>query len=269
MTGRSTDDAITKPTFGMGADALLNLFRTGSYNIEGRMPESSNLTLLVNVSENDGTNKNSEELAIPDATSEPVSHRAIYKPSGGERPLHDFPDGLYRREVAMYELATALTWDVVPPTTIAEGPLGEGSIQAFVDAKFEHHYFSLSEAGLGEADLRRLCALDVIANNADRKSGHCLLAKNGRVLLGIDHGLTLHAQFKLRTVMWDYVGDPLEDELLVDIERLLDSDIKVTLGDLLTSLEVDALLTRALALHTSGVFPEDNTGGHRWPWPLV
>lgn len=252
-----TDDAASRPTFGLSAEDLLELFRSGQYEIEGRMPESSNLTLLVTVT--------GEQ---PPEDDEPISHRAIYKPGKGERPLVDFPDGLYRREVAMYKLASALGWDVVPPTAIVDGPLGEGSAQAFVDANFEHHYFSLSEAGLGEKDLRQLCVLDFIANNTDRKSGHCLQAQNGRIL-GIDHGLTFHNQFKLRTVMWEYVGDPLGEEILADIDRLLDSDIAATLGELLTGLEIDAVHTRARALRTAGVFPEDDTGGHRWPWPLV
>lgn len=260
----------------MSANELLDLFHTGEYEIEGRMPESSNLTLLATVtggasSNQDSTassNNSGPKGSAPVGAARTNSHRAIYKPAVGERPLADFPGGLYRREVAMYELANTMGWDVIPPTTIVDGPLGEGSVQAFVDANFEHHYFSLAEAGMGDPDLRQLCVLDFIANNTDRKSGHCLQAHNGRIL-GIDHGLTFHAQFKLRTVMWDYVGDPLGETALTGIDRLLNTDISTTLGDLLTSLEVDALLTRARALRSAGVFPEDETGGHRWPWPLI
>ena len=244
--------------FDLPADELIDLFQTGEMEVEGRMPYSSNATLMVTVSDPEGAG----------GEAGPRSHRAIYKPGRGERPLWDFPAGLYKREVAMYRLAEALGWSVIPPTTIAEGPLGEGSVQAFVDADFEQHYFTLHEAGIGQQDLERLCALDLIANNTDRKSGHCLLGRDGRVY-GIDHGLSFHAQFKLRTVLWDYIGEPVPAEILAAVERFIDRGPPPGLSCLLDGFEMDAVMARAQALVDAGVYPDDETGGHRWPWPLV
>ena len=242
--------------FDLSTADLIDLFQTGELEIEGRMPYSSNATLMVTVSD------------PPEAGDLQRVHRAIYKPGRGERPLWDFPPDLYKREVAMYRLADALGWTVIPPTTMVEGPLGEGSLQAFVDADFEQHYFTLHEDGVGDDDLRLLCALDLIANNTDRKSGHCLLGRDGRIY-GIDHGLSFHAQFKLRTVMWDYVGEPVPAQALTDIARFVQEGPPVELSCLLDSFEMDAVMSRAAALVDAGVFPDDETNGHRWPWPLV
>jgi uncharacterized repeat protein (TIGR03843 family) len=170
--------------------------------------------------------------------------------------------------VAAYRLAGALGWSVVPPTAIGTGPLGEGSLQAFVDADFSEHYFTLLERGAHLDDLRRLCVLDLIANNTDRKSGHCLLGRDGRVY-GIDHGLAFHAQFKLRTVMWDFIGEPVPEPLLKAVTAFHDEGPPVELTCLLDRFEADAMLRRAEAVVAEGVFPDDDTGGRRYPWPLV
>lgn len=240
------------PAFGLESDELINLFQSGDFEIEGRMADSSNATLLVVVHDETPGRR----------------HRAIYKPGSGERPLWDFPPDLYKREVAMYRLADQLGWDVVPPTTIAEGPFGEGSVQAFVNADFRHHYFSLHEEGIGTEDLMTLCALDIVANNTDRKSGHCLLGSDGRVY-GIDHGLSFHAQFKLRTVMWDYVGEPLPAVVTRGLEKLTADGVAADVRCLLDRLETDAVVARARALLDARRYPDDETGGRRWPWPLV
>lgn len=241
--------------FDLSADDLIELFTEGEMEIEGRMPYSSNATYLVTMHRqlDDGTGR---------------SHRAIYKPGRGERPLWDFPPDLYKREVATYRLANTLGWDVVPPTTVGSGPLGEGSLQAFVDADFSEHYFTMLESGVGLDDLYQLCALDIVANNTDRKSGHCLLARNGRVY-GIDHGLSFHAQFKLRTVMWDFVGEDLPPEVSGALARFVADGPPVELTCLLDRFEADAMVARARALLEAGVYPDDDTGGHRYPWPLV
>lgn len=246
----SPNTSESNTAFDLPALELIELFQTGEMDVEGRMPYSSNATLLVTVS------------------NETLSHRAIYKPGRGERPLWDFPSGLYKREAAMYRLADALGWDVIPATTIAEGPHGEGSVQAFVNANFEEHYFTLHEAGMGESDLMQLCLLDIIGNNTDRKSGHCLLGKDGRVY-GIDHGLSFHGQFKLRTVMWDYVEEPIVETDLAAIQKFVADGPPSELLCLLDTIETDAMMARASALAEAGVFPEDETHGHRWPWPLV
>ncbi|MCP3992972.1 MAG: SCO1664 family protein [Actinomycetia bacterium] len=224
-------------------------------DVEGRMPYSSNATFLVVVSDSDGR-------------AAPRSHRAIYKPSRGERPLWDFPPDLFKREVATYRLAEALGWEVVPPTVIGSGPMGEGSVQAFVDADFSEHYFTMLENDVGLDDLRRLCLLDLIANNTDRKSGHCLLGRDGRIY-GIDHGLSFHAQFKLRTVMWDFVGQPIPAEALAAIDHFLAEGPPSDLLYLLDSFEGDAMVSRARDLLEARIFPDDDSGGHRYPWPLV
>ncbi|MGI9598401.1 MAG: SCO1664 family protein [Acidimicrobiales bacterium] len=254
-------EAGFESAFDLSTDDLIDLFQTGEMEIEGRMPYSSNATLMVVMSDEEPVDGSGDTGAIR-------SHRAIYKPGRGERPLWDFPPDLYKREVAMYRLAEALGWAVIPPTTMVEGPLGEGSVQAFVDADFEQHYFTLRESGIGRPDLERLCALDVIGNNTDRKSGHCLLGRDGRIY-GIDHGLSFHAQFKLRTVMWDYIGEALPAEMLDDIERFVSADPPAGLACLLDSFEIDAVMARAGALLDAGAYPDDETGGHRWPWPLV
>ncbi len=236
--------------FDLPVHELIELLEGGEIDVEGRMPYSSNATFLVEVSEGDR------------------SHRAIYKPGKGERPLWDFPPELFKREVATYRLSAALGWEVVPPTVIASGPYGEGSVQAFVDGDLSEHYFTLLEAGVGLDDLRKLCALDLISNNTDRKSGHCLLGRDGRIY-GIDHGLSFHAQFKLRTVIWDFIGEPIPEDILTSVEGFLETGPPVELRCLLDALETDAMLARARALCEERVFPDDDTGGRRYPWPLV
>ena len=151
--------------------------------------------------------------------------RGIYKPHAGERPLWDFPDGLYRREVAAHELSAALGWDVVPLTILREDmPHGIGSLQQFVDADFEQHYFTLLDDEATHPQLRRMAVFDIVSNNTDRKGGHCLVDADGHIW-GIDNGLSFHAEFKLRTVIWDFAGEPVAPELLADLERLVDEGL--------------------------------------------
>ena len=144
--------------------------------------------------------------------------RAIYKPRRGERPLWDFPSGLDHREVAAYELSEALGWDLVPPTILRDGPLGMGSVQLFIEADFEQHYFTLYEDEAHHDALRTMCAFDLVGNNTDRKSGHCLLGLDGRIR-GIDHGLMFHHEFKLRTVIWEFGGEPVPEPILAGGRR--------------------------------------------------
>lgn len=230
-------------------DRLLALLADADIAVQGRMPWSSNATFLV-------------ELTLGDEHT-----HAVYKPVRGERPLWDFPPGLGKRETAAWELSEALGWGVVPPTVLRDGPLGEGSVQLFVDADFEQHYFTLLEDEAFHPQLRRLAAFDVVANNTDRKGGHCLLARDGRIF-GIDHGLAFHEDFKLRTVIWDFGGEPVPDDLLADLERLVTSGLPDTMGALLTPVECRAVLFRARTLVEAGTFPVD-TSGRQYPWPLV
>jgi uncharacterized repeat protein (TIGR03843 family) len=236
--------------FDLPIDELTELLAIGDMEIEGRMPYSSNATLLVTMTKGD------------------ASHRAIYKPGQGERPLWDFPDGLYKREVAMFELSDQLGFEVIPPTLLVDAELGPGSLQAFVKAHFSEHYFTMMEEGVGGDDLRQLCVLDLIGNNTDRKAGHCLLGGDGRIY-GIDHGLAFHAQFKLRTVMWDFVDEEIPAASMEAIARFVDTGPRDSLARLLDTFEVDAMIGRARAVLDEGRFPEDDTGGQRYPWPLV
>jgi uncharacterized repeat protein (TIGR03843 family) len=225
------------------------VLRDGEVEVLGRMPWSSNATYLCEV------------VCGPDTV------RAIYKPRRGERPLWDFPSGLDHREVAAYELSEALGWDLVPYTLLRDGPLGIGSLQQFVEADFEQHYFTLYEDAAYHDQLRAICAFDLVGNNTDRKSGHCLLGLDGRIR-GIDHGLMFHHEFKLRTVIWEFGGEPVPESILTVVDALAGSELPDPLARLLDPFERDAVRTRAAALVRAGCFPIDQTG-RRYPWPLV
>ena len=226
----------------------MSLLQDGHIEVKGRLPWSSNATFLVSVCEND------------------LQTDAVYKPARGERPLWDFPDGLYRREVAAYRVSEALGWHIVPQTVMRDdAPLGRGSLQQFVDADFSEHYFTLLESGEHEDALRRIGVFDMVVNSADRKSGHCLLDRAGHIW-AIDNGLTFHAEPKLRTVIWDFAGDDIPDTLVADVAALAKNP--PDLSDLIASYEIDALVARARQLVERPAFPEPS---HRraYPWPLV
>ncbi|MGC8462671.1 MAG: SCO1664 family protein [Acidimicrobiales bacterium] len=238
-----------------GLEELTDLLATAPLAVEGRLPWSSNLSLLVTV-----------EAPRPDDAT--AALHAVYKPGRGERPLWDFPDGLYRREVAAAVLSDALGWGLVPPTVLRhDGPLGSGSVQLFVDADYEEHYFTLVETGKHDAALRAICAFDIVANNADRKSGHVLLGAGGR-LWAIDHGLCFHEAPKLRTVIWDFAGDPVPAHLLDDLAALVD-DLPGELTRLLAPAERTAVARRAADLVETGCFPEPAGERPPYPWPLI
>ncbi|MBI4340083.1 MAG: SCO1664 family protein [Chloroflexi bacterium] len=197
-------------------------------------------------------------------------HRVVYKPCKGEAPLWDFPDGtLYLREYAFYLLSEALNWGLVPYTIVRDGPHGVGSVQLFVESDPRANYFTLRESH--REGVLQICALDVLANNADRKASHCLLGLDGRVW-AIDHGITFHSDPKLRTVIWDFAGDPVPQQIMRDLESLLEEfdspgGLRKQLGPLLNPEEVNALQRRALALLRRPLFPFP--GPRRsvpWPW---
>ena len=221
----------------------------GELEVLGRMPWSSNATFLSEVRCGDDV------------------MRAIYKPRRGERPLWDFPSGLDHREVAAYQLSEALGWDLVPRTILRDGPMGPGSVQEFVEADFQQHYFTLYEDESTHDALRAMCAFDLIGNNTDRKSGHVLRRLDGQII-GIDHGLMFHHEFKLRTVIWEFGGQPIPPPLVSDVAALAESELPDQLASLLDVFERDAVRTRARALADAGCFPIDETG-RRYPWPLV
>jgi len=229
--------------------SALDLLTRGEITVKGRMPDSSNATFLVWL-----------EL-------EGAATHAIYKPGRGERPLWDFPPELYRREIAAYRLSEALGWGLVPLTIPREGPFGEGSLQLFVDADFEQHYFTLLENEVQHERLKIICLFDLAANNADRKSGHCLLGPDGAVY-AIDNGLCFHVEPKLRTVIWDFAGQPIPDARLDDLARFAGARVPDELAELLPAPEQKALHARIKRLVAERRFPRDRSG-HRYPWPLV
>jgi uncharacterized repeat protein (TIGR03843 family) len=230
------------------ADAFTLLTR-GRITLRGRMPYSSNATFLA-------------ELDLDGAAG-----LAVYKPVRGEQPLWDFPPGLFKRELAAYLLSEALGWGLVPPTVRREGPYGEGSLQLFVSADFEQHYFTLRENPAHHECLKRICVFDLVANNADRKAGHCLLASDGAIY-AVDNGLCFHVEPKLRTVIWDFGDEPIPEGLLDALRRFLASPLSDALAAWLAPAEGEALRRRAHALVTDGRFPTD-ASGVRYPWPLV
>jgi uncharacterized repeat protein (TIGR03843 family) len=228
----------------------LTLLAEGRIELLGRFERSSNETFLVRVlSGND-------------------SGRAVYKPEAGERPLYDFEPGLYRRERAAYELSEYLAWGIVPPTVIREdSPLGIGSLQWFIDCDFREHYFTLYEdAPETHRVLSQIALFDYVANNTDRKSGHVLRGRDGQVW-GIDHGLCFSADFKLRTVIWDFAGEPIPRGLLKDLTPLAET-VPPGLTGLLDDAEISSLQRRVQRLLRDKVLPVDHTG-MRYPWPLV
>jgi len=245
-------DELTPPADPrLDTTGVLDVLRTGEVEVLGRMPWSSNATLLVEVTHDRGC------------------LRAVYKPRKGERPLWDFPAGLDRREVAAYELSAWLGWDVVPETVLRRDglPFGVGSLQRFVPFDVEAHYFTLLEEPDRHDALRTICCFDLLANSADRKGGHCLAGDDGRVW-AVDNGLTFHCEPKLRTVIWDFAREAVPDELLADAVRLADQGGPASLGELVSPDERDALLERAAEVAVTGTFPVDHTG-RRYPWPLV
>lgn len=227
---------------------------TGELEVLGALPDSSNAALLVRCH----------------GEGEPVV--AVYKPMRGEAPLWDFPDGtLHRREVAAYELSRALGWPPIPATVLRDGPFGVGSVQRFVRFDAAEHFFTME---VERADVFRHVALfDLIANNADRKAGHCLLGDDGDVWM-IDHGLCFSVDPKLRTVIWTFIDEPIPAAADADVRRVAedlaaDGRLARTLGSLLEPEEIATTLARAESLLTTGRFPEPEPGVRPFPWPPI
>jgi uncharacterized repeat protein (TIGR03843 family) len=234
---------------------ILRLLSEGEIGVEGLIPWSSNATLLVTIRDDE------------------ISTLAVYKPQRGERPLWDFPHGtLGMREVAAYLVCEALGWGLIPPTVLRERPYGIGSVQFFVHAQEDTHFFTIQDDPAYRDDLQRLATFDAIANNADRKAGHCLV-DSAEHLWAIDNALTFHEEPKLRTVIWDYAGEPVPAGILTDLQALHqtladDSQLNQALNQLLSGREVTALHSRLRRLMKTGRFPEPGHGP-AVPWPLL
>jgi hypothetical protein len=240
----------------MESQAVMRILEKGEVKLQGQFLESSNATFFVKCLLGE------EQL------------QAVYKPEAGQTELYDFaPDSLPRREVAAWLVCRAADWDFVPPTVYRKDrlPFGAGSLQVFIEHNPQMHYLALEE---NERDLFRKVALfDLVANNADRKSGHLLLGKDGR-WWAIDQALCFNVEPKLRTVIWDFIGEPFSEEeksALCKLELALEpiSDLSHSLRGLLREHEIDAIRKRLLVLLEQGAFPEPDSGHRPVPWPLV
>jgi hypothetical protein len=228
----------------------LELLRTGSLSVEGRLVDASNTTLYCALA-GDG-----------------VTTACVYKPVRGERPLWDFPDGtLAGREVGAYVVSQALGWNVVPPTVLRDGPYGEGMVQLWMDGDETVDLSRLVRDDL--PPLRRMVLFDAIVNNADRKGGHLIPMPGGHVY-GVDHGVSFHQQDKLRTVLWSWAGDPLPDEAidsLSEFRALLEGELDDALSALLMRREVVAVRRRVDRLLRERRYPQPSGDWPAIPWP--
>lgn len=237
LRDEETGEIIPQPE--LGDDDALRMLTDAEITATELVPWGSNYTFAVAL-ESEGR----------------PGHLAIYKPMSGERPLYDFPHGsLHNRELASYLLSRALGWGIVPPTVVRDGPHGIGSVQIYVPSQPE--YMEDAEYwGQRTIEIERMVLFDHIANNADRKITHCLLSTSSKVI-GIDHGLTFHHHPKLRTVLWQFVGRPISDELMQELRVLADAfdTALAELRPLLTGEEWDALRSRLKTLIATGRYP--------------
>jgi hypothetical protein len=256
--GTSTERAPHPPRM----EAVLKILREGEAEVRGLFRLGSNETFLCELHTGEGS--------LP----------AVYKPVAGERPLWDFPARtLAKREAAAFEFARWLGWDFVPPTVYRrDGPLGPGSFQEYRDLDLRQNYFQLREED--PDSMRRVAAFDILINNADRKAMHVARDATGTLWL-IDHGVCFHREWKLRTVIWDFAGEPLPDEVTRKLQIITASEsdhpdpsnsvpmapLPAVLSRLITGAEIRALVSRAVALRAAGEFPFAGPG-ISVPWPV-
>jgi uncharacterized repeat protein (TIGR03843 family) len=235
----------------------LDVLREGEMEVVGRIVGSSNNAMLVTMTR-----------ACPDPEP-PLAMTAVYKPTIGERPLDDFPDGtLSRREVAAWHVSEAMGWGLVPPTALREGPFGEGMVQQFVERDEAVDVVELVVSD--DARLRRIAAFDAAVNNTDRKGGHLLPVEGGRHIYGVDHGVCFSPVPKLRTVLWGWRGESFGADEVAGLERLceaLNGPLAVTLHGLLSSGEVEATRRRVETLLAAGRWPFPSPHWPAIPWP--
>jgi hypothetical protein len=238
---------------GASVDEALELLRTGELSVEGRLVDASNATFYCGVAA-DGR-----------------SAACVYKPIAGERPLWDFPDGtLAEREVAAYEVSVAMGLPIVPPTVLRDGPAGPGMVQLWVDAD-ESVDLARFMRRRDVARLREIAVFDAVINNADRKGGHLLPMPDGHVY-GVDHGVTFNVEDKLRTVLWQWAGARLPQEMCESLHALradLDRGLGERLGELLTRREVARTRSRIDRLVGTGRHPEPSGDWPAVPWPPI
>lgn len=241
----------------LSEDRVLQALKRGQVKERGLLPYSSNHSFLVVVTDGD--------LTLP----------AVYKPQQGETPLWDFEWGtLCKRETAAYLISSALGWKLVPPTVLRNAPHGVGSVQFYVDHDSEAHYFTVQADARFADQLRQLALFDYVTNNADRKSGHCLIGSDGR-MWAIDHGICFHVEFKLRTVLWEFSDEPIAPPLLADLDDLRmqlvnpNSDLALQMGSLLSEPERQALFVRVARLLRAERYPAPLPQRRNYPWPPI
>lgn len=235
--------------------AILAALRDGELDVQGQFMLGSNYTFLGRMLFN--------ALELP----------VVYKPRRGEQPLWDFPRGtLTKREAAAFWVSEALGWNLVPPTIYRKKmPLGPGSVQHYIEHDPEYHYFRFDETD--RERLRPVVVFDMLINNADRKAGHILRDTQGHLWL-IDHGICFHTEDKLRTVLWDFAGEKIPNELKTDLQRLL-GDLEHhgewfgQLKGLLLVKEIRALAVRLKMLLQTDVFPFPPQERRSYPWPPI
>ena len=251
----TSDDETPSSSTPITFERVLEVLQNGDIDAEhGSIQWSSNYTFLLSIKQAD------------------VSVMAVYKPQRGERPLWDFPDGtLCQRERAAFITSQALTWQIVPPTVLRDGPRGIGSMQFFVDHDPDYHYFHFDESLIPQ--LKRMALFDVLINNADRKGGHCLVDEQEH-LWGIDHGIAFHSQYKLRTVIWNFVNQPIADDLLADVKNMRDKletandSYLCEMETLITKGEIRAFTNRIDKILKDKRYPAPGPGPNH-PWPPV
>lgn len=249
------------------------MLQVGTLDVKGVLPWSSNYSFLVNVCPNTAVWE-----ALPHLPRGALGEvRAVYKPRQGERPLWDFTQGtLCQRERAAFLVSHTLGWHLVPPTVLRDGIHGTGSVQLFIPHDPEAHYFTFEGEPLFRDALQKTVILDIIINNADRKAGHVLLEEReeGDRLWLIDHGICFHTEHKLRTVIWEFAGEPIPAELLTSLEAFSnklavnEGGLRTELTRLLAQAEVEALQNRTMRLLQQAKFISPGPGRH-YPWPPV
>jgi uncharacterized repeat protein (TIGR03843 family) len=244
---RHAAQPIQSPMMDQIQAGLKMALQRGEMQLKGQFMLGSNYTFLVTV-HHDG-----------------CEYPAVYKPSRGEQPLWDFPENtLACREVAAYVVSEALGFHFVPFTTLREdGPHGQGSLQQYVEYDPEYHYFTFTEEDKDR--LRPVVLFDLLVNNADRKGSHVLIESGTGKLWTIDHGICFHEEAKLRTVLWDFAGQPIPDELRMQLAAA--SEMGGELEPYLSAGERATFIRRAEALSKTMTFPQPPTDRRAMPWP--
>jgi uncharacterized repeat protein (TIGR03843 family) len=247
MSEQPVEPDLRPPT---DADEALALLREGVIDLEGRMLDASNVTLVGSIRTAD------------------LAAECVYKPVAGERPLWDFPDGtLAGREISAFLVSEAMGWRIVPPTVLRDGPFGEGMVQLWMDG--DETVDLAAFVRRDDPALRRMAVFDAVVNNADRKGGHIIPMTDGRVY-GIDHGICFSVDPKLRTLLWRWANKRLTDEAVVVLERLGDElrgDLGEQLREHLTRREVRSTQQRVAELLRTGRHPQPSGEWPAIPWP--